>query len=67
MGSFEVCYSFVDFVYVYSLVHQSLVVFCSVLRQSVAQFFVFINFSNVHICFVFRRRSVVQFFCICLF
>ena len=28
-------------------------------------FFKFVSFSNVHVCFVFRDRSVVQFFCIC--
>ena len=61
--SFEVCYSFVGFVYIYYLIHQSVVVFCLVLfRKSVAQFF-----SNVYASFVFRGRSAVQFFCICQF
>ena len=42
---------------------QSAVVFCFVLRgRSAVQFFVFVNFSNVHVCFMFRRRSAVQFF-----
>ena len=37
--------------------------FCFVLhRRSTVQFFVFVNFSNVHVCFVFRRRSAVRFF-----
>ena len=55
--SFEVCYSFVGFVYVSCLIHQSVAVFCLVLpRKSAAQFF-----SNVHVTFVFRGRSAVQF------
>ena len=29
-------------------------------------FFEFVNFSSVHVCFVLRQRSAVQFFfCIC--
>ena len=57
MGNFEVCYSFVGFVYVYCLIHQSVVVFCLVfLRKSTVQFF-----SNVHVSFVFRGRSAVHF------
>ena len=62
-GNFEACYSFVGFVYVYCLIHQSVVVFCFVLRRrSAVQFFVFVSFSNVHVCFVLRRKSAVQFF-----
>ena len=58
VGSFEVCYSFVGFAYVYCLIHQNVVVFCLVfLRKSAAQVF-----SNVHVSFVFRGRSAVQFF-----
>ena len=62
-GNFEVCYSFVGFVYVYCLVHQSVVVFCFVLRRkSTVQFFVFDSFSNVHVYFVLRRKGALQFF-----
>ena len=57
MRSFEVCYSFVGFLYVYYLILQSIVVFCLVfLHKSAAQFF-----SNVHVSFVFCGRSAVQF------
>ena len=80
VGSFEVCYSFVDFVYVYCLVHKSLVVFClcsvkmlfsflyllilamfisvscSVLGVSFS-LFVFVNFSNIYICFAFPSKK----------
>ena len=63
VGIFEVCYSFVGFMYVYYMVHQTVVVFCFKLRRrSAVQFFVFVTVSNVHVCFVFRRRSAVQFF-----
>ena len=59
---FEVCYSFVEFVYVYCLIHQSVVVFCLVfLRKSAAQFFI-----KIHVSFLFRDRSAVQFF-FCIF
>ena len=44
--------------YVYCLIHQSVVVFCLVfLRKSAPQFF-----SNVHVSFVFRGRIATQFF-----
>ena len=91
MGSFEVFYSFVGFVYVYCLVHQSVVMSCLVfLRKCAAQFFsnvhvslysavevllslcvcvcvcvcvcLFANFSNVHVCFVFRHVQFFSFF-----
>ena len=39
-------------------------VLCSVI-EVLFSFFKFVSFSNVHVCFVFRDRSVVQFFCIC--
>ena len=56
--SFEVCYSFVGFVYVSCLIHQNVIVFCLVfLRKSAAQVF-----SNVCVSFEFRGRSAVQFF-----
>ena len=43
VGSFEVCYSFFGFVYVYCLVHQSVVVFCFMFRRkSAARFFFFV-------------------------
>ena len=58
MRSFEVCYTFAGFVYVYCLVHQSLVLFCFVFRlRSAVMFF---NFCKIHFCFVFHRRSAVQ-------
>ena len=67
MESFEVCYLFDGFVYVYCLFHQIVVVFCYVLHcRNVVQFFVFVNFSNVHVCFVFPCRIVAQFF-FCIF
>ena len=44
--------------YVYCLIHQSVVVFCLVfLRKSAPQFF-----SNVHVSFVFHGRIAAQFF-----
>ena len=56
--SFDVCYTFAGFVYVYCLVHQSLVLFCFVFRlRSAVMFF---NFCKIHFCFVFHRRSAVQ-------
>ena len=58
MGSFEVCYSFAGFAYLYCLINQSVVVFCLVFfRKSTAQFF-----SNVHVSFLFRGKSTVQYF-----
>ena len=63
MESFEVCHSFVGFLYLYCLFHQSVVVFCFVQhRRNAVQFFVLVNFSNVYVCFVFRRRSAVRVF-----
>ena len=58
VGSFEVCYSIVEVVYVYRLIHQSVVVFCLVfVCKSAAQLF-----SNVHVSFVFCGRSTVPVF-----
>ena len=55
VGSFEICYSFAGFIYVYCLIHQIVDAFCLVfLRKSAAQFF-----SNVHVPFVLHH---VQFF-----
>ena len=78
VGSFEICYSFAGFIYVYCLIHQSVDVFCLVfVRKSAAQFFsnvqvrfvlhhvqffVFFNFSNAHVCFVLHNRIAIQFF-----
>ena len=68
VGSFEVCYSFFGFVYVYCLVHQSAVVFCFVFcHKSAAQFFLFVNsvmFMSVFCSFI---EVVFSFFCICQF
>ena len=55
VGSFEICYSFVGFLYVYCLIHQSVVVFCLVfLCKRAGQFF-----SNIHVSFVLCGRSAV--------
>ena len=61
--SFEVCYSFVGFVYVYCLVHHSVVVFCFVFRgKSAAHFFVFATVSNAQVWFVLRHVQLFAFF-----
>ena len=59
MGSFEVCYSFVGFLYVYCYMFMS--VLCSVI-EVLFSFFVFVNFSNVHVCFVFYHLQFLVFF-----
>ena len=61
--SFEVCCSFVGFVYVYCLVQQGIVVFCFVFRRrSAAKFFVFVTFSNIKSSFCSVEEVLFSFF-----
>ena len=56
MGSFEVCYSFVGFVYVYCLIHQNEVVFCLVFHRKITARF----FSNAHVSFLKKLYLLIS-------